>query len=297
MINLLAILAIGSVVSQKPEIGLQKYVNRDLTTLSDQEHTVFERISQKCTKESGGRIHSFVWDQPAWIKSYRVGKLSWLYLKHQHHFMNPGTCTFKTFSFDSDWNCVSKSTFCSGWRRECNKFDLIEDSWFAQPILRINSSVGFGGQKNSQLGYHPNSEIVQELAFDELGAHLIRLKTLEGEMVCNSYVSHTQGLGPQAVVGRSSKNWLADLSAADPVRQLSSMVWLAGNHLSSKDQFMRKYGESISDSKVYEALRSDPKVKERLTKLSNGANPWLKEQAKFTLKVLSRPFGSYNYPP
>ncbi|MCO5297737.1 MAG: hypothetical protein M9921_12850 [Fimbriimonadaceae bacterium] len=281
----LALLLCAGIIAQKPFPQLERFVNRDLTTLAAHDKTDLANITKSLHPVQEER---WSWPEPRWIRAYPTGAMGWLYLRIYPGYNVPDVSYVEADGFDSKWNHLVRYEFPTGYRLRFEEEKLLDDKWIAQPVLSILvSSVGpfitESGKPQRPL-FHPESGIRQFYAFDERRAYLIRVETGGGETIANSYRWSVPMIGPSSV-GRTVADWTADLRAADPVRQLACMVWLAGGHLSAAAARHENISEEpAEDSKTYEVMRADPAIRARVESLKESPNPWVRKQAEFTLK-------------
>ncbi len=269
-------------------IDLGQYVGKDLTKLSSKETTILTSKLKAINKHSGDWLMAA---DPFWVKPYRMGKIEWLYLGINPCHMTPGVTWFEAYTFDANWNLIKAFTVLNGYRQFFESQKLIEDPWIDQPLVKIhNQSAGpFIKAKNGSYKplFHPESGITTIYAFEETNATLLSIQDGAGNLIANSYTLEKPAIGPD-ISRRTRKDWLQDLKAADPVRNLAFLVWISGQHLSSS--FVREKNfsrEPVGESLTYEQLVSDPTVINAVKTLAKSPNPWLKRQAEFALKQFS----------
>jgi len=283
------------------EGGLDAYVNRDLTKLRKVEAKQFQDRLQAIMNEKPDRS---AWQIPTarWIKKYRIGESEWMLLMLSEAMSIPGSGTVKVYGFTHNWRPTYTALFNTGYRLSPTKVELVEPHGFSQPVLRIHvESLGpFVVTEGEQAkpAFHPESGMDLYCAFNDQGGSLIRLTRGDGKLIGNSFQGGFPAYGGPAMPVRPSRAWKADLSSADPVRQLSAIMWLSSSHLNSKDWRKRGFArESVKSSLSFEELRSDAAIAQRLEALRKSPNPWLSEQSAFALENLARPLAPVEDPP
>jgi len=118
-----------------------------------------------------------------------------------------------------------------------------------------------------------------------LGTNLlmVRLEDNQGVVARNHYRWRVPPKGP-AVPARSKEQWIACLESANVVEQLSALVWLTGGHLASHEERKSDYNqESVSDSRLFEAVRDDAGTASLMVKLKRSNNSWIQDYAELGL--------------
>lgn len=266
-------------------VDLGRYFGKDLTKLSIKASALLTSKFRAINKNSGDWLMA---TDPFWVKPYRIGRIESLYLGINPCRMTPGFTWFEAYTFDANWNLVKAYTVLNGYRQFFESQKLIEDPWIDQPLLKIhNQSAGpFVKAQNGSYKplFHPESGTTTIYTFDEISATLMSIQDGAGNLIANSYTWDKPAIGPD-ISRRTKKDWLQDLKAADPVRNLGFLVWISGQHLSSS--FVREKNvsrEPVGESLAYEQLMSDQAVLDAVKKMAQSPNPWLKRQAEFALK-------------
>jgi len=70
------------------------------------------------------------------------------------------------------------------------------------------------------------------------------------------------------------------LNSSSAVDQLAALVWLTGSHLSTTEERKSDHSqEAVDDSKIFEAVRDDPRTKSVFSELKTHKNKWIREYA------------------
>jgi hypothetical protein len=78
----------------------------------------------------------------------------------------------------------------------------------------------------------------------------------------------------------TASEWIQTLSSTNDIEVLSTLVWLSGIHLSSKEvRSPNVFQEKISDSKIFEKVKDAVETKQALKQLAKSKNPWIKDYA------------------
>jgi hypothetical protein len=279
---LLALFALA--VGSNPSEGF------DISALSPQEQKEFAVVQKRLAGPS-----RFMDPEPRWVKPCRTGSVSWLYVMTYEGYLHPSASCLKAYALDGKWQTVTKFKFDTGWRVWLEGAKLSENRWFSQPILTVV------GQAERPLvldanGFLPknsppaDSIMHQSYIVTESGVRLVRLQTAGGKMIPNNYGYGNHTVGPPTF-RRTLQQWTADLNSTSPLRQLGSMVWLAGRHLNSLEPRDGGIGslEPLEDCKAFERMRLDPAIRSRLEELGKSKHPWVRRQAEYTLIRLSLP--------
>jgi len=288
---MISALLVASVLSANPGFG--EFAGKDLTKLDAKGSARLKAISlgilPKEDVEPTDPMVAFIAPEPHWIKPYRSGSTRWLYLMVYPGYNSPEASYLRAYGLDKDWKLVQRYEFSTGYRMKFVTARLATQRWIPKPILSLRVSAASPSKEEQENASRPLAlrEVEQSYTFDELGASLIGLEGFGGVLFGNSYRNGPPDMGP-FTSGRAAKEWTADLNSADPVRQLSALIWLSGEHLPSGEPRQSNVNmEAVVDSRAYERLRSDPAILLKVSSLSESPNAWVSRRAAFTLKMLN----------
>lgn len=265
---------------------LERFVDKDLTWMSES--------NQRELRYALGHLsepkHPLMgMQEPKWIKKYEAGPVAWIYAAVDPGDFIPSTSTVRIYALDGQWQEVNCFEFSTGHRLQTTQIALVNDPWFPAPLLKIH--VESQGPYTIENGRwkptsHPASGINEWYAFDEKRAYLVKLEDGNAHPFPNFCIpSFTIGPDP---VGRTVKDWTEDLNAADPNRVLAALVWLGSQHRNSAEaRKINPDDESRRQWRVYNALRTDTKIRNRLNELTSSLNPWISIQAKSSQRSIS----------
>lgn len=235
---------------------------------------------------SGGSRSTLFWResfgsiQGGWIVS-SFSPVPRIKFSLNYGFSIPSSSKLSLAFYDKVAKQTGGTAFHLGWRAYPTVMYDFCDSWFTNPMIRVDSKLDCSGTFQADLP----TEFRAFYAFTPERAYLVGLEIPYGKLLPNSYEADNWIIGPTDV----HKRWRSDLNAPDPVRQTSALVWLGGDHVSRKALSQDTYSRgpiTLADSKAFEVARSDAGTLDRVRELTKSLNPWVQRQAKWTLTRL-----------
>lgn len=269
--------------------GLEGYIAKDLRKLGERTMKEFRKEVEAVTGDKPEKIErgSF---EPWWVKPFVAGGAAWVFLEGYPGYEVPDVSGVRIHVFDNSWKRITKQSIPTGYRFFLNQVDVVTDNSLKQDLLvaKVTSSGPFMILERGPKRPAFEQGDFQRQYYALLGGQfvMVRLEDNEDRLVQNHYSWCAPPKGP-AVPKRTREEWIRSLSAANPVEQLATLVWLSGQHLPSTK--MRKENidqESVDDAKLFEAVRDSADTIMALQELANSKNPWVKEYAKFTLQII-----------
>jgi hypothetical protein len=249
---------------------LWAYLDRDLMKLSKAESDELARHLKEVTGAALFEAHEGVSFQPFCVRRFETGDVSWLFLEAHLAYSAHDVSIVRAHLFDSDWKRCAVQIFPVGHRFLMEEAIVVDDDKLDENLLVVKAvSIGpfleVGGKKSPAL---EQGEFQREFyALLEGSFVLVRLEDDKGRIVPNDYTLGRSYKGPD-FPAKEVEEWLQALESSNAVEQLAALVWLTGKHLSSAEpRHAYLDQETIGDSKVYEAVRDDPRNKDALDEL------------------------------
>jgi hypothetical protein len=205
---------------------------------------------------------------------YRVncGTVRWALVVSYPGFEVPGVSWVAVHLFDREWKQTAIANFPTGYR--ISLFDIWQErvDSLREPVLvmRLGTIGSFGNFTYRQRQYYAVRE-------DRLA--LVRIEE-EGRQVTRGIFSAEHPWTGPKPPERTAAQWIDLLGSEDPADVLETLTWLGGRHMAAGERRQPQVNqESIEDSKLWEAVRDDPRTKDKLTALAKAANRWVREAA------------------
>jgi hypothetical protein len=205
---------------------------------------------------------------------YRVncGAAKWALVVSYPGFEVPGFSWIAVHLFDGEWKQTAVDNFPTGYR--ISLFDVWQERVDSLPepaiVVRLGTIGSFGNFTYRQRQYY---------AVRDGRIALVRLEQEGKDMGRGSFAASHPWTGPKPPL-RSAAQWIDLLGSEDPADVLESLTWLAGSHMATTEQRSPDVNqESLEDSRLWEAVRDDPRTKQKLAALAKSTNRWVREAA------------------
>ena len=202
-------------------------------------------------------------------------------LRFHFYGMIPGSSRLGAVFFDSSGRRTGGSTFHLGWRAYPEKVYQVENDWFSNPLIRVDSGLDSKGcfQETG------TDSIRITLALSPTRAYLVKLEDSRGPLLPNAFGADNWTIGPLD----EHRYWRADINSADACRQLAGLTWLGGSHETRRELELsqERLGYWVAkvtfeDADAYTTARKDAKAMARVIELMHSKNPWVRRQAGWT---------------
>jgi hypothetical protein len=279
----LFVMATLSCLAQDTRRDLSHFVGRDLRKLSTNELSLLrERFKTKVGEDLGEQ-----WGpralEPWSLSAFEIAETAWVLIEAYPGYAIPDMSRMKLHFFDKSWTRTCKHSFPTGCRFFLDSVTVQKREELDSPLIvaKATSSGPFitsPGPKRP--AFEQGDYQLQYYALLETNLFIIRLEDDEGVLARNHYRWRTPPKGP-AVPKRTKEVWLKSLESSSAVERLAALVWLTGSHLSSTEERKSDHNqESIEDSKIFEAVRDDPRTQSILNALRSHKNKWIQEYAR-----------------
>jgi len=212
------------------------------------------------------------------------GKMNCVILEVQPTFAIPGEVDGRLTWMGEDGKYLRSVRFNLGWRTYVQDAFLLRDSSLGVPLIVFKmASTDYGWQ---QITPPLPKDFVQDVreyyALRDDTVDLVRIENNLGTATRNrSYAQNlAYGLWP---VPLSVPETLAALRSLDRAKTARTLVWLGGRHGAPGGPAGVTGEETSAEFSVWNTVRHDPKVRQELRRLSDGADPWLAEEADLAL--------------
>jgi len=184
----------------------------------------------------------------------------------------PGSARVRVNIFDTDGNLLADDQFSTGWRIAFKEARLVKDSVIGTPIIEVSTRPVINGRDVARQYY----------GFLDDHVTLIRLEDSEGKAVRNMYTPDNFIIGPFPP-DKAVDEWEKALMSDDAVELLQMLMWFGGTH---GDVDLPPSNWPIGESPYADLrnrLRGRESVKERLRKLRESENRWVREATELAM--------------
>ncbi len=282
MASICALAAIACLAGCASRAPLGTYVDKDLSKLSKPENDELARRFRDATGETLFEERAGVAFQPFCVRRFDKEEVSWLFLEAHLAHSTYDVSTARAHLFDSDWRRLAVQVFPVGHRFLLKEATVVANEELDEDLLVVKAVclgpfLEVGGKRKPVLEHGE----FQRQFYALLGESfvLVRLEDDEGRIVPNDYTRNRPYKGTDSS-GKGAEDRLQELCSSNPVEQLAALVWLSGKHLSgSEPRHPYLDQEDAEDSRVYEAVREDPRTKQALAELVDSEVKWVREYA------------------
>jgi hypothetical protein len=278
----------GAAREPKPK-GLEPYVGKALRKFDERATAEFQKEVEALTGDKPQKKEWWSY-KPWWVKPFATGNAAWLFLEAYPGYDVPDVSSVQVHVFDKNWKRLAKQSFPTGYRFSLEEVALARDNPLKQILLvaKVESTGPFIVRRGEKKRPAFEQGDYQFQYYALLGDRfvMVRLEDDKKKLARNHYRWQTPLKGP-AVPKRTREEWVRSLNSKNPVEQLAIMVWLSGEHLSSKETRRQDANqESVEDSRLLEAVRDAVGTKKALRELTSSRNSWVQEYARLTLRVV-----------
>lgn len=202
------------------------------------------------------------------------GRENYLLIGESPLFSIPGNSGLWIKVFDTDGKLLNSMSFDTGWRIELKDIKVKYSKEIQREIIEVGSEPVINGRDVAKQFY---ALIGKEIL-------LIRLEDSKGNAIRNVYGA------PNYIIGlnrtkRSTNEWQSKLESNDKAEILSALSWLNGIHWNPAKQQTENFYEDINEAKTVEEIRTREIVKEKINKMLQSENIWLKDAARLAMEV------------
>lgn len=245
--------------------GLSDYTRLDLRTAGS---VKLRTLSRKFEKLSGKEINPVKYKvRPWWVSKYRNGKVRWVLFEGYEGLNSTSdeSCA-RIHCFDDNWKYLySSDAFRTGHANSLHEAIILPEPTLGTDVLIIHTFY-----------------IYQWYAIFDDHIALIRMEDKERNVVRNSYCKEPSE-GPN-IPDRTAEQWKQSLDSENPCEVLETLVWLSGCHFPSNIERRPNLSqESVEDARLFESVINSPEVQQKLSRLSNSPNVWIKQAAEMAL--------------
>jgi hypothetical protein len=275
--------ALPCCLAQDAAQDLSPYVGRDLRKLGSNDLALLQvRFKAKTADELGEK---WGWRplEPWNLSAYETADTAWVLVEAYPGYDIPDVSGLKLHFFDRAWNRKCKHTFPTGYRFFLDSVTIQKRQELDGPLIvaKVTSSGPFitsPGPKRP--AFEQGDYQLQYYALLGTNLFLVRLEDNQGILARNHYRWRNPPKGPE-VPKRTKEAWLQSLGGTSSVERLAALVWLTGSHLPSTEERKPDHNqESVEDSKLFESVRDDSRVKSIFSGLKNHKNKWIQEYAR-----------------
>jgi len=281
--------AASSIAAAQPQ-GLSAYLDKDLRKLKGDQLAAFWKTFESLVPRGGEKEEKDRGIDPWFVKTFKSGNAAWILAEVYPGYDVPDVSYARVHLFDKNWNRFAVKSFPTGYRAFIRKASIITSRELGQDLLQfvLTSSGPFIVNQNGEEKPAFEQGHFQRQFYANLNGNLslVRIEDETKETVVNSYQWKAPMKGGP-VPRKTAEQWIKSLSAESSAEKLASLVWLSGSHKSSDEPRKENVNQqSIADSKLIEAVRSDPRTKAAVTRLANSEITWIKTYALLTLEIL-----------
>jgi hypothetical protein len=281
---LLAAMACG--FAQQPTQDLSRYASKDLRKLTTNDVAVLQAEFKDRTGAELGEKWGWCPLAPWALARYDTGNVSWILVEAYPGYDIPDVSGLKVHFFNKSWGRVCTHAFPTGYRFFLNEVTVQRREQLDRPLI-VAKTTSAGPFITSPGPKRPAFEQgdfqLQYYALIGTNLFMVRLEDNKGLVARNHYRWSAPPKGPP-VPTRTKEQWIGCLESSNVVQQLSALVWLTGAHLSSHEERMPDHNqEAVSDSRLFESVRDDPRKASLMTKLRKNKNQWVQDYARLGL--------------
>jgi hypothetical protein len=229
-------------------------------------------------------------------------------------FSYPNNDSVRVTVYSGLWNRLLKQSFPMGNRRFLSELAVVKDRTLKQSLIKVRIDTGrrralrmrhmwreehrgdpaFPKSADPEVDKYNDPVVHKEDYYHQYyallfgGFVLVRLENNEGEIVPNRYYFKVADIGPP-VIPRTRDRWIESLTSPNPVEQLSTLVWLSGDHQYDKEAPFFGWNErSARDKMRFKDSQESLKFKQALEQLVTSDNKWIQEYSKLTLALIEK---------
>jgi hypothetical protein len=287
-ISALIILLLGAhgAAQDATVVGLSRFAGKDLRTLDKSESATIDAIVTDLTGDVPGEGWHLM--RPWRVEPFPVGEAAWILLEGYPGVEVPGFSAMRVQVFDGKWKRLIRQQFPTGYRWHLTRITVVNKNPLDRPLVaaKVISTRAFHIDDTPDVRLEDGDFLQQVYALSGERFVLVRVEDRKGGIVPNQYCFKIPTAGPGAP-DRTREEWIRTMTSGDAVEQLATLVWLTGNHLSSKaPRHENESQESIGHSEVFEAVLEAEATRNALLQLTDSRNAWVREYANKALTSL-----------
>lgn len=206
--------------------------------------------------------------------SNEKGELNYMLLGEKPLLIIPGDSGLRIQLFNLEGTLINSLSFASGWRIGLKDIKVNYSNKIKREVIEVSSEPVINGRDVAKQFY---ALVGKEIL-------LIRLEDSKGQIIRNVYGA------PNYVIGLNKKGFSVDewermLETNDIAELLATLSWLNGVHWNPAKQQTENWFEDINEATLAEKVRSREGVKEKIKKLAQSKNNWIKDSIQLAQKV------------
>lgn len=200
-------------------------------------------------------------------------------------FSRPGFCGLRIHIFDDDWKFVRQDAFSTGYRQEIVDVYQAKAKTLGTDVLVVKTTSAGPWEVDkdgNEIGtpFFAGKYQLQFYAEVDGRLMLVRREDEKGRLIRNGYAHWSvPEIGMNYPQG-TTQELLEMLRSDSANRQLALLVWVAGDHMSSKKARIAGVSqESLESSKAHESLVRSAEFADRIRLLRKSENEWIRNYA------------------